>query len=566
MSTIKDITKLFHYFVKKEFFLAVFVVVLISLFDLLTISLLLPLMDQLVNSGSREIFFGIQFFSNFFNYDFIQKNLIKITLLVFTISLFLQYFFRVFRVYLMNRISKNYNNFFINNYSNINFLNFKKKKLSEIFNSFNTYSDRIVNHVIDSSITIISGVILIIILTIPLVIFDTFNFFLTLFLLLFFLTFLYQSLKKIISKVGEHQLFTEKKKTYHINFIYNFFSNLKINLRLKNLVVKEFYNNINMLYKSNLIGSSILYLPKLLVELVIIFFIFFYFIKFDSEFVKYIPELTIYLFIFYKSFPHIIMINTCYKRIKIANFFIKNTLTEIKILRKNIENYPDHSKLEFNKNIIIKNIKFFFDNKKSNKVEFQNIKFEKNKKYLLMGKSGSGKSTFLNIISGLIFFKNFQIFYDNKSINFKNLTGYRKLFSVYDGKDILIPGTLFENIALDAKINKKSLKFALDNSGLLSLFNKKLIKKNFNILGNGENISAGQRQLLCVARCLYQNKDLLILDEPTRHLDHKTTIKLVKNLIKLNNKTVIMISHDQTVKRYFDKILNFKNFKISYEE
>ena len=106
MNEIKDIINLSKYFVKKEFFLCVITIVLISIFDLFTISLLLPLMDQLVNENSNKLFFGITFLEKIFNFQFIQENLIQITFILFILSFFLQYFFKVFKVYLMNKFAE----------------------------------------------------------------------------------------------------------------------------------------------------------------------------------------------------------------------------------------------------------------------------------------------------------------------------------------------------------------------------------------------------------------------------------------------------------------------------
>ena len=142
------------------------------------------------------------------------------------------------------------------------------------------------------------------------------------------------------------------------------------------------------------------------------------------------------------------MINQAFNRIKLSKYYIKNILKEIDLLNKGREEYPDHQELKFNNQIYLKNISFKFDKNHKKNIVFKNLTFKKNNKYLLMGKSGSGKTTFANIFSGLIFSTKFKIFFDNNVVNKKNISGFRKIFSVYDGKDILIPRTLIESIAL----------------------------------------------------------------------------------------------------------------------
>lgn len=566
MNEIKNIVKLSTYFIKKEFLIIVLLILFISIFDLLTLSLLFTLMEKLINADTKRIFFGIEFIEKIFQTDFFKKNLIQVTFIIFSLSIFFQYIFRVLRSYLMNRIFINYNYFFIKNYADLNFLDFKKKRLSEIYNFLSIYSERIVNHVLDSFMTIISGLILIIILFLPLIFIRGPEFFILFFFLIFIFIILYQSLKKIISIVSNNQLKAEKIKSYEINFLYNYFKFFKLDILFKNNFVNNFNNNIKNYYKLNLIGSSILYLPKFIIEISIIIFIFYFFLRFETGFVKFIPELTIYLFIFYKIFPHLILINTCFKRIKLSKYFIKNTINEITFLSKNIEKISDHKKIKFRTNLVLKKIEFKFNKQQKNIIEYKNIEFKKNKKYLIVGKTGSGKSTFSDIISAVLYLNKFNILIDNKIINSKNLSGYRKIFSIYDGKDNLIPGSLADNITLSKVVDNNSIKFVLEIIGLNKLFDKRILDKNFKIVGNGENISAGQKQLICIARTLYQNNDVLIFDEPTSHLDSKSTYQLIKILSSLKNKTIIIISHNLSLKKYFDKILSFKNFVVTYEK
>ena len=190
--------------------------------------------------------------------------------------------------------------------------------------------------------------------------------------------------------------------------------------------------------------------------------------------------------------------------------------------------------------IEIKNLNFIY----KNNVGLSNINlFIKHPSFFIItGESGSGKSTFLNILSGLQKPHSGEIsFYignsDKKrpSISFLNQEYY-----IYDS-------TISKNIAFGIdkeKIDFKLLKKVSKAAGIFDYINSLDKKYEENVGENGSKLSIGQKQRIALARALYFKPDILILDEPTSGLDKKNEEQIIKTIFKLSNKiTIIMSTH-----------------------
>ena len=194
-----------------------------------------------------------------------------------------------------------------------------------------------------------------------------------------------------------------------------------------------------------------------------------------------------------------------------------------------------------------------------------NFKIEKGSLVVILGPSGAGKTTLLNMIGGMDYITKGDLVVDNKSLfglNNKELTLYRRndvgfVFQFYN----LMPNlTAYENIELAIEICKDSLK-PIDALKLVGLEDK---KENFP-----SQLSGGQQQRVSIARAIAKNPKLLLCDEPTGALDTETgksILKLLTNLVKEEGKTVIIVTHNSSIKEIADHVLYIKNGTINKEE
>ena len=219
-----------------------------------------------------------------------------------------------------------------------------------------------------------------------------------------------------------------------------------------------------------------------------------------------------------------------------------------------------------NASIEFKNISFTYPDG-TQALKNLSAKIEGGTKVGLVGVSGSGKTTFLNLIPRFFHLKNGSILIDNQNINDINLNSLRKEISLVSQDVILFDDTIKANILYGNALASneeiiKACKFAAAQD-----FVEKLPNKYETIIGeNGIKLSGGQKQRLSIARAILKNSSIILLDEATSSLDSESEAviqKAIENLTK--NKTTIIIAHRLSTVMNCDKILVFENGKIIEE-
>ena len=201
--------------------------------------------------------------------------------------------------------------------------------------------------------------------------------------------------------------------------------------------------------------------------------------------------------------------------------------------------------------ILVKNLNFSFKELKI----FNNVNFNiKNFKIIgIKGESGSGKSTFVKILSNIFNTNHANILFNNKFRYKKN--NYLNL-GYLDNKPYLFNGSVEDNILFFSKKDKLKLNKILSIVSLSRDFLKKIAK-----VDDQEKVSTGQKQRIALARCLYKSPSLVILDETLSNIDFINSNKILKNL-KKNNISVILVSHNHKILNQCDKVFEVKNKKI----
>lgn len=206
-------------------------------------------------------------------------------------------------------------------------------------------------------------------------------------------------------------------------------------------------------------------------------------------------------------------------------------------LKEDENSLISHETLE--KDITMKQVAFSYENK--NIIENISQRFEKNKKYVIVGLSGSGKSTILKLLSGKIKPTSGNIEIDG--INISNLSekSILNLYSYISQSVFLFKGSVFDNITLYNDYPKEKVKEILEKVGL-----EKFIPEmdNPDFVGeNGINLSGGEKQRISIARALIRETDILVADEILSNLDNETALKIERELLNLNEITLIAVTH-----------------------
>lgn len=182
-----------------------------------------------------------------------------------------------------------------------------------------------------------------------------------------------------------------------------------------------------------------------------------------------------------------------------------------------------------------------------------NLKIPKEKITAIVGESGSGKTTLLSLMQNIYQIDNGQILIGHYDTNYITLESLRSLIGVVPQQIDLFSGSVIENIALgDFNPNMKKIMNICRDLGIIDFIEKLPAGFNTYIGENGANLSGGEKQRLAMARALYKNPKILILDEATSSLDSFSELKIQKLIKQLRNqkKTIILISH------HFKSIVN----------
>jgi len=288
-----------------------------------------------------------------------------------------------------------------------------------------------------------------------------------------------------------------------------------------------------------------------------------YFLSLDEKgFVHIVPTLGAVAIAAQKILPAIQQLYGAFVTIRGSE---QSLIDVLEIINFNPRTYNDSSTLDFNKSIKLSNINFSYE--KNTVLDCISVDIKNGSKVGFIGETGSGKSTFLDIVMGLLKPTNGEFFIDNKKVDDSNRNQWRKHISHVPQNIYLIDGTVAQNIAFgieDKKIDMNLVNEVAKISQLES-FIKDLPNGYNTVLGErGSKISGGQRQRIGIARALYKKSSVLVLDEATSALDSKTEERVMDAIFRFaENKTILIISHKLTTLSKCDKIFVLKNKKLT---
>ena len=234
----------------------------------------------------------------------------------------------------------------------------------------------------------------------------------------------------------------------------------------------------------------------------------------------------------------------------------------------NLIQNKNNSEMQVKKgNIEFKNVDFKYDSEKNKVLDFVNLKMLGGKMTSLVGHSGAGKSTILNLIPRFYDSISGDITIDNQSVYKSTISSLRKNISLVSQDTTLFDDTIRNNIAyanLDANQNEieEAAKYSFANE-----FIEKLPNKYDTIIGeNGTRLSGGEKQRLSIARAILKKSPIILLDEATSSLDAETENKIQKAINFLTkNRTTIVIAHRLSTILNSDKIYVIDAGKVTGE-
>lgn len=220
------------------------------------------------------------------------------------------------------------------------------------------------------------------------------------------------------------------------------------------------------------------------------------------------------------------------------------------------ENCATNDKLEFKNLVEFKNVSFSYDGN-TNVLNNINIKINKNQFVAFVGKSGSGKSSILNLILKIFLPSSGNIYIDGQDIKEINTSTLRNSISYVDQSAFLFNRSLYENLNYSStdKVTEEFFTKTLNETSLTPIISKMPNGIDTLITEDGNNLSGGEKQRICIAREMLKNCNILILDEYTSALDSITESKIQNTLNSISkDKTVIMVAHKLPIIKNADNI------------
>ncbi len=254
---------------------------------------------------------------------------------------------------------------------------------------------------------------------------------------------------------------------------------------------------------------------------------------------------------------------------------INSSLSELNIIIKMLNqsisvNYSKPNKSKKLENIIFKDVSFKYSEDSKNVLNQISFEIYPGKIIGLIGKTGTGKSTLMDVLMGLLKPTDGKILINGKDIYDKRypqrIYAWRNQISHVPQNIFVSNSSIKENIAFGIEeelIDIKKLELASRQAGLYDFIKKSKQGFGFNVGERGSSLSGGQLQRLGIARALYRDSPVLILDEATSALDIETEKEIMDSIVKLKkNKVVILISHKESTLKYCDKVLKISKGSI----
>ena len=538
-------------------------VLIVNILDIFSFAIIVPI-------------FKIIFLNEEFNLGFliIESNLlsakVKILILIgFSLVFFFKnifgIFFNFFYINFFKKVNNRVSNQIFSSFFNQEYIfllkNSSDSLIQKVINDVNGF-----NYFLINTINVLCEILFVIGIS-CLLFYTNFKIFLLLFFIFIFSLSLYSNFFK--SRIRKWSNINRDTIIITQNLVIEGLKGFKdiILYNLKNSFIVNFKNNIFLYHnansKINFLNSIIRYwLELLLVAAMTMSLILFVFTNFSIQLL--IPTFGLFVLASLRllsSMNKIIMFTNSMKFLYPSYKAVLEESNRFNLLNKLALN----SQFVFNENIEIINMNFAYPNNSKNILEKINLKIYKNKSIVILGNNGSGKSTFLNLISGLIEPTEGKIIIDNMHDLYSNRKNWFKDISYVQQNIFLLNATIKQNIVLcdESKVNYYKLNKILDTLKIERNFKNLKNYLDTRIGADGFILSGGQKQMISLARALYKDSNVLILDEPTFALDFENVELIKKIIIELKNKkTIIMVTHDSSFLSYFDFIYKIDLGKI----
>ena len=356
-------------------------------------------------------------------------------------------------------------------------------------------------------------------------------------------------IRSYLRKIGEKRLANNELRFKSVIEAFGAAKEVKVG-GLEKTYVERFSKPSYIFAKTQASSGVIAQLPRYILEAISfggVLLIILYMMAQSGNFGTALPILSLYVFAGYRLMPALQQIYSSFTQLAFISPSIEKLHEDIKSLKPFNRN-QDQSALSFNKSITLKNVHYNYPNASRSALKDINLTIPIKSTVGLVGATGSGKTTTVDIILGLLEAQKGTLEIDGKIITQQNKRSWQKAIGYVPQHIYLTDDTISANIAFGVEIediNQEAVEKASKIANLHEFIIDELPKKYQTTIGErGVRLSGGQRQRIGIARALYHNPQVLILDEATSALDNQTEKAVMDAVNNLNkDRTIILIAH-----------------------
>ena len=548
--------------------------IIMAFFEVVGVASILPFMSMVLDPDQISSNQILSFLYNFFNFDNVETFLFYSGIAVLVL-LALSNFFSAFMYWAITYFSKMQGHIIsmrlLKHYLSNNYLFFIERNSSDLGKNILSEIDRVVKGVVLQALQAISKAILTIVVLAFLIYINPIIAIVTILSIGGAYLFFYIITRSYLSRIGEKQ---------SIALFHRFRTVDEAMMGIKDIKLKSLERNFIGRFRQPSIDNArfsaqslvIAILPRYLLETVAfggIISIILILLSNDVLISEIIPVLSLYAVAGYRLLPAVQNIYSAQSMIKYnhpALMIIINDLKEIEQAGKNKQSNKVSQKIIFDKKITLDNILYKYPKSKKNVIDGVSLSIKKNTSVGFVGSTGSGKTTLIDIILGLLNPMNGNIMIDDIVIDDNNLLSWQNKISFVPQMIFLIDESIRSNIAFGIEPNQIDQDKVVKAAKLANLdsFVNDLPEKYNTLVGeNGVKLSGGQRQRIGIARALYNEPEVLVLDEATSALDGITENYVMEAIESLSKKlTLITVAHRISTIENCDMIYFLEDGKI----
>ena len=574
---MKETKSSFRYYFKSIFtpkeypkiFLLFIGSVILAFFEIVGVASIAPFMSMVMNPDIINENDYLQFLYTYFSYSSEISFIVHVGILVIaligisnlfsTIMLYFMTYFSKFHGHRLSmRILRNYLGQDYEYFLNVNSAELGKNILSEV--------DRIVKGVVLAGVNASSKLVLAIAVILFLFIFNPIIGFFLLITIGGSYVFIFIITKNLLNRIGIKSTYAVTERFKNVNESFAGIKDVKLK-NLESIFIKRFREHSINHARFTSIALVIAAIPRYLIEFIAfagVIGIVIYLLSANFPADNIISSLAVFAVAGYRLMP---ALQNIYSGITMMKYNQAALDVLVKGLSLNVKRFSSQDKnlndLSFTKSISLEEISFKYSKSNANVLSKLSLKINKYETIGLVGQTGSGKTTLVDILLGLLKPSEGKIRLDDKILSKENIASFQKLVGYVPQFIYLIDDTIAANIAFgndNLQIDEKKLDEVIHMSNL-NEFVKDLPNGLETLVGeNGVRLSGGQRQRIGIARALYNDPELLVMDEATSSLDGNTEESVMAAINNLQSRvTIVLIAHRLETLKKCDKIFLLEN-------